>query len=169
MPGEGRGLTSGALWKGPRVWRVAMLPTTSVKDSAASEATVRAAKDGESLSVCRLAKPVGEPDAANPHVRFDERGMETEHGREMGHRQTKGPATVSPCLNHCATPRLYPRSSQDKGSKCAVKRRRSSVGAIPTRQGVAPAGSNRSGEVGDDRAEAFDGKDRIAIPRAGRP
>ncbi len=24
-------------------------------------------------------KPVGEPDAANPHVRFDERGVETEH------------------------------------------------------------------------------------------
>ena len=25
-------------------------------------------------------KPVGEPDAANPHVRFDERGVETEQG-----------------------------------------------------------------------------------------
>ena len=24
--------------------------------------------------------PVGEPDAGNPHVRFDERGVETEHG-----------------------------------------------------------------------------------------
>jgi len=24
-------------------------------------------------------KPVGEPDAGNPHVRFDERGRETEH------------------------------------------------------------------------------------------
>ncbi len=25
-------------------------------------------------------KPVGEPDAANPHVRFDERGVETGQG-----------------------------------------------------------------------------------------
>ena len=25
-------------------------------------------------------KPVGEPDAGNPHVRFDEREVETEHG-----------------------------------------------------------------------------------------
>jgi hypothetical protein len=26
-------------------------------------------------------KSVGKPDAGNPHVRFDERGRETEHGR----------------------------------------------------------------------------------------
>ncbi len=29
-------------------------------------------------SVCLAVKPVGEPDAGNPHVRFDERGGETE-------------------------------------------------------------------------------------------
>ena len=30
---------------------------------------------------CALARePVGEPDAANPHVRFDERETETEYG-----------------------------------------------------------------------------------------
>ena len=29
-------------------------------------------------SVCPTMKPVGEPDAGNPHVRFDERGWETE-------------------------------------------------------------------------------------------
>ena len=28
--------------------------------------------------VCFIVKPVGEPDAGNPHVRFDERGGETE-------------------------------------------------------------------------------------------
>ena len=28
-------------------------------------------------SVCFIVKPVGEPDAANPHVQFDERGWET--------------------------------------------------------------------------------------------
>jgi hypothetical protein len=29
------------------------------------------------LPVCLTVKPVGEPDAGNPHVRFDERGWET--------------------------------------------------------------------------------------------
>ncbi len=28
-------------------------------------------------AVCLAVKPVGEPDAGNPHVRFDERGGET--------------------------------------------------------------------------------------------
>ena len=28
-----------------------------------------------------MTKPVGEPDAGNPHVRFDERGWETERCR----------------------------------------------------------------------------------------
>src|SRR5207344_1560225 len=31
--------------------------------------------------VCLMTKPVGEPDAGNPHVRFDERGWETERRR----------------------------------------------------------------------------------------
>jgi hypothetical protein len=34
---------------------------------------------------------------------------------------------------------------------------------------VAPASSNRSGSGGDKAAEAFDGKGRLATPRAGRP
>ena len=33
------------------------------------------------VPVCRSVKPVGEPDAANPHVRFDEREVETEQGQ----------------------------------------------------------------------------------------
>jgi hypothetical protein len=33
------------------------------------------------LPVCLTMKPVGEPDAGNPHVRFDERGWETERCR----------------------------------------------------------------------------------------
>ena len=41
---------------------------------------------------------------------------------------------------------------------CAVPRRDLSVGAIPTRRLVVPAGSNRSGGGGNDTAEAFDGK-----------
>ncbi len=33
--------------------------------------------EAKGVSVCFIVKPVGEPDAANPHVRFDERGWET--------------------------------------------------------------------------------------------
>jgi hypothetical protein len=33
-------------------------------------------------------KPVGEPDAGDPHVRFDERGRETELWQEVRHRRT---------------------------------------------------------------------------------
>ena len=32
----------------------------------------------EGTVVCLAVKPVGEPDAVAPHVRFDERGWETE-------------------------------------------------------------------------------------------
>src|SRR3954471_2704880 len=32
-------------------------------------------------TVCLTVKPIGEPDAGNPHVRFDERGWETERCR----------------------------------------------------------------------------------------
>jgi hypothetical protein len=52
---------------------------------------------------------------------------------------------------------------------CAVIRRGSSVGEIPTRQLVVPAGSNRSGGGGNEVAGAFDAKGRSAAPRAGRP
>jgi hypothetical protein len=45
-------------------------------------------------SVGRLEIPVGEPDAANLHVRFDERGVETGHGGILGHWQTKGPVNM---------------------------------------------------------------------------
>jgi len=30
--------------------------------------------------VCWLEKPIGKPDVGKPHVRFDERDVETEHG-----------------------------------------------------------------------------------------
>jgi len=37
----------------------------------------RKAKAEASFAVCPTVKPVGKPDAGNPHVRFDERGRET--------------------------------------------------------------------------------------------
>ncbi len=37
--------------------------------------------EAKDVSVGLIVKPVGEPDAGNPHVRFDERGRET--GRRL--------------------------------------------------------------------------------------
>src|ERR1700682_1558700 len=89
MPVEGRGLTSGMWWKGPRIRRVAMLPRTSIHDSAVPEGTRGSAKDGQACRfVGRPPNPVGEPDAANPHVRFDEGEVETESWGD-----TRAPAT----------------------------------------------------------------------------
>jgi hypothetical protein len=50
---------------------------------------------------------VGEPDAGDPPVRFDEREVETKHGGILWHRQPKGPATRMAHLHHRATSRLY--------------------------------------------------------------
>ena len=36
---------------------------------------------GDRAIVCWREKPVGEPCARNPHARFDEREVETEHGQ----------------------------------------------------------------------------------------
>ncbi len=44
---------------------------------------------------------------------------------------------------------------------CAVKRRRFSVGETPTRQRVAPAGSNQSDGGGNKFVEAFDATNRL--------
>jgi hypothetical protein len=41
--------------------------------------------------VCLIVKPVGEPDAGNPNVRFDERGRET--GRPLG-EPPRSPSTL---------------------------------------------------------------------------
>src|SRR5216684_4046571 len=71
-----------------------MLPITSNHDAAVPAGTNVPVKNQQSCwSVGCHAHLVGEPDAANPHVRFDERGVETEQGGLLGHRQPKGPAT----------------------------------------------------------------------------
>jgi hypothetical protein len=41
-------------------------------------AMVSTTPEADDLSVCLTVKPVGEPDAGNLHVRFDERDVETE-------------------------------------------------------------------------------------------
>src|ERR1051325_1919772 len=45
-------------------------------------------------AVCLGVKPVGKPDAGNPHVRFDERGRETERCRMA---QATAPVLDSTC------------------------------------------------------------------------
>ena len=61
-------------------------------------------------------KPVGEPDAANLHVRFDERGVETEQGeaREAPTTERVGQQLGSPKPpRHTSTlPNIPPRRGQ---------------------------------------------------------
>ena len=53
-------------------------------------------------------KDLGKPGAGEPHARFDERGLETEHG--LG---TAAPAALcvdsAGPIGHRASPRLYPQ------------------------------------------------------------
>jgi hypothetical protein len=74
MPVEGRTLTSGC----PRRNRgrvIGVEPVNTVVDWKFSNGLYDGAK---AVSVCFIVKPVGEPDAGNLHVRFDERVGETE-------------------------------------------------------------------------------------------
>ncbi len=102
-----------------------MLPTTSTKDSAVAKGTSWPAKSSASaLFVYRPANPVGEPDAANPHVRFDERGVETEVWGD-----TRAPATER-AGQHARPHLLLPRHSSTlpiwfmlaSGVQCAAPR-----------------------------------------------
>jgi hypothetical protein len=115
MLAEERALTSGALWTKPRIgdWRQPGTPLSirtllkrlypAAKTAAdlvllGAFAIARCFDSAHQLSVaavCREVKPVGKPDAGNPHVRFDERGRETERCR------------MAP--SHRARPRLYVR------------------------------------------------------------
>jgi hypothetical protein len=54
-----------------------------------------------------IKRLIGEPDAVNLHVRFEEREVKTEHGRILRHWQPKGPAPRTADLNHRVTSRLY--------------------------------------------------------------
>ncbi len=63
----------------------------------------------DELSVGEGMNLVREPDAGNPHVRFDERRLETEQWRGVRHRRRrKPPGTATPCAyRHRASRRLY--------------------------------------------------------------
>jgi len=56
------------------------------------------------LSVCLTVKPVGEPDALIGHVRFDERGWETERCRMA---QATAPILDSTLSDKPATPDFF--------------------------------------------------------------
>src|SRR4051794_34765409 len=101
MLAEERALTSGELWTETRIgdWRRAW--NTHEHPDASEEALPRGEDGRRSVllgasgiahcfgnthrtrgpAVGRGLKPVGKPDAGNPHVRFDERGRETERCR----------------------------------------------------------------------------------------
>ena len=52
-------------------------------------------------------KDLGKPCAAAPHARFDERGLETEHGLGTAAPAEKCVDSAGP-IGHRASPRLYP-------------------------------------------------------------
>src|SRR3972149_3424818 len=63
------------------------------------------------VCACLFVKPVREPDAGNLHVRFDERGGETERGtsRRVRERKTSRAFGTAGPARHRAPPRLYHR------------------------------------------------------------
>ena len=81
MPVEERGLTSDTLGKGIRVWRVVHAYNLRSKTRYPGNKLGFLVKLPTAGSVYLKATAVGEPDAGNPHVRFDERDVETEHGK----------------------------------------------------------------------------------------
>jgi hypothetical protein len=56
-----------------------------------------------------MTKPVGEPDAGNPHVRFDERGWETERRRMA---QATAPILDSTTASFAAVHKIWTRSEE---------------------------------------------------------
>jgi hypothetical protein len=85
--------------------------------------TPNASAAGRRSVVCLGVKPVGEPDAGNPHVRFDERRRETASWCGLRHRRSAkaaGPATPRTCPDR-ARLRLY-REEQRSPRGCIARR-----------------------------------------------
>ena len=77
---------------------IGVMPSNTVVDWKFPSELYGAAK---ALSVGFIVKPVGEPDAGNPHVRFDERGGKRDDVRvatapNPDSTENKGPAFSSP-------------------------------------------------------------------------
>ena len=102
-------------------------------------------------AVCLEVKPVGKPDAGNPHVRFDERGRETERCR-------RGPS-------HRARPRLYPRRWRGRPVLIGRAASRGAGGAIDRGWAVAGDGLGRGTPPrGSGRPRGPGGEQREAVP-----
>ena len=89
MPVEGTSLTSGVLREetnSPEIGFAYQLHKRTRRSRKELYLPAKMAMFSESRPrsnktfVCWYVKPVGKPDAGNPHVRFDEREVETEHG-----------------------------------------------------------------------------------------
>src|SRR3954470_12144679 len=113
MLAEERALTSGALWTEPRIgdWRQPGTPLRSftprrrrtpigAAGRVCHRPLLRQHTPNSVPAVCREVKPVGKPDAGNPHVRFDERGRETERCRMA---QATAPVLDSTCAPRYTT------------------------------------------------------------------
>ena len=103
MPVEGRGLTSGVLCEGVEGLEIDDESMNSAMDRGTPEEAGRCGEERAGTPrcgpfVCRSREPVGEPDAGNPHVRFDERDVETEYGRDA-----EAPATERAGKPLCST------------------------------------------------------------------
>jgi hypothetical protein len=95
--------------------------------------------------VCPTVKPVGEPDAGNPHVRFDERGGKRDDARvatapNPDSTENKGPVfhRSQRSWNVVENKDSY---SLKAGMLCAPQRRGSPVGGSPTQIVVGKSGS----------------------------
>ena len=73
------------------------------------------------VAVGLAMKPVGKPDAGNPHVRFDERGRETGHRHRARPRtrQVKGRKRhiLTDTVGHLVTARVHAADIQDRDGR----------------------------------------------------
>ena len=94
MPGNAGGAKGPDFWRASEDGEVEVIgdkPDNTVEDrncprllcrgTKESNSTCRPPRAVVSLPVCLSVKPIGEPDALIGHVRFDERGWETERCR----------------------------------------------------------------------------------------
>ena len=95
-------------------------PENTIKDRRRPRLLCRGAKESYSpcrsrvrlvglLPVCLTMKPVGEPDALIGHVRFDERGWETERCRMA---QATAPILNSTSASICCGAKFWTRSER---------------------------------------------------------